>query len=218
VFRDATLVASKDLRIEWRSRVGINQIAPFAVLILVLFAFALDPDKGLLTKATPGLYWVAVLLCGLLAVQRSFAVEASDGATDALRLSGIEPSALFLGKAAAVLLQILVLDVVLLVGVTILYGTTFTGWVLVVGTVVSASVGIAAAGTLYGVLAAGLRVRETLLPLLLAPVLIGSTRAFEAALAGTTSEGWLWFGLLSVFALIYVAAGAALFGPLLEEA
>ncbi len=222
MFRDATLVAAKDLRIEWRSRVGINQIAPFALLILVLFAFALGPDGGLLSKATPGLYWVAVLLCGLLAVQRSFAVEASDGATDALRLSGIEPSALFLGKTAAVLVQILALDLVLLLGVTILYGTTFTGWVLVAGTVLSASVGIAAAGTLYGVLAAGLRVRETLLPLLLlpvlAPVLIGSTRAFEAALAGTTSEGWLWFGLLSVFALMYIAAGAALFGPLLEEA
>ena len=58
------LVAGKDLRIEARSRVGLNQVAPFAVLVLILFAFALDPDSGALDKATPGLFWVAVLFCG----------------------------------------------------------------------------------------------------------------------------------------------------------
>ncbi len=222
MFRDVALVAGKDLRIEWRSRVGINQIGPFAVLVLVLFAFALDPDRGVLAKATPGLYWIAVLLCGLLAIQRAFAVEVADGATDALRLSGIEPAALFLGKTLAVAAQLLVLAALLLVGVAVLYSATLGGWPLLMATVVSASVGIAGAGTLYGVLAAGLRVRETLLPLLLlpvlAPVLIGATRAFEAALAGTPADGWPWFGWLAVFAVIYLVAGAALFGPLLEEA
>lgn len=222
MFHDALLIAGKDLRVEWRSRVGINQIAPFAVLVLVLFAFALDPDRGVLERATPGLYWVAVLLCGLLAVQRSFAIEVNDGATDAIRLTGIAPASVFLGKAAAVLAQILMLDVVLLIGVTVLYSTHLQGWLILGLTIFSASVGIAGAGTLYGVLAAGLRVRETLLPLLLlpvlAPVLIGATRAFEAALAGASADGWLWFGLLTVFAFTYVIAGAALFGPLLEEA
>ena len=46
LIRQALLVAGKDLRIEARSRVAINQIAPFALLVLVLFAFALDPDRG----------------------------------------------------------------------------------------------------------------------------------------------------------------------------
>ena len=70
--------------------------------MLVLFAFALDPDRGLLETATPGLYWVAVLFSGLLALQRSFAVEAADGNRDALRLSGLDPAGIFLGKVLAV--------------------------------------------------------------------------------------------------------------------
>ena len=82
---DAWLVTRKDLRLEFRSRIAINQILPFALLVLVLFAFALDPDRGLLQKATPGLFWIAVLFSGLLAMQRSFAVEAAEGVTDALR-------------------------------------------------------------------------------------------------------------------------------------
>ena len=99
MWRDAALVAGKDLRIEMRTRVATNQVAPFAVLVLVLFGFALDPDSGLLTKAAPGLFWIAVLFCSLLAVQRSFAVEAADSAQDGLRLSGLDPAGIFLGKA-----------------------------------------------------------------------------------------------------------------------
>src|SRR5205807_3389056 len=97
MWRDAVLVAGKDLRIEARSRVTTNQVAPFAILVLVLFAFALDPDRGVLVKATAGLFWVAVLFSSLLSVQRSFAIEASDGARDGLRLSGLDPAGIFLG-------------------------------------------------------------------------------------------------------------------------
>jgi heme exporter protein B len=196
-------------------------VLPFALLVLVLFAFALDPDRGLLEKATPGLYWIAVLFSGLLALQRSFAVEAADGNRDALRLSGLDPAGIYLGKVLAVSVQLFVLEALLLVGVAVLYSTHLGGWLLLASTVVVATAGIAAAGTLYGVVAAGLRVRETLLPLLLlpvlAPVLIGSTRAFEAALAGTPSEGWPWVGLMGVFAVLYIVAGVLGFGPLMEE-
>ena len=37
MFRDAWLVTKKDLLIELRSRILINQIAPYTLLILVLF-------------------------------------------------------------------------------------------------------------------------------------------------------------------------------------
>jgi len=221
MWRDALLVAGKDLRLELRSLVALNQIAPFAVLMLVLFAFALDPDRGLLLAATPGLYWVAVLFCALLAVQRTFALEATDGTRDALRMSGLDPAGIYLGKTAAVALQLVALEALLLVGIGILYDAPLGGWPLLIVTCLAATAGIAAAGTLYGVLAAGLRVRETLLPLLLlpvlAPVLIASTRAFQAAMDGSSGEGWPWAGLLAGFALLYLVAGIFGFGPLLEE-
>ena len=102
MWRDAVLVAGKDLRIERRSRVATNQIAPFALLVLIIFAFALDPDRGILARASAGLFWVAVLFSALLAVQRSFALEASDSARDGLRMSGLDPAGIFLGKAGAI--------------------------------------------------------------------------------------------------------------------
>ncbi len=221
MFRDAGLVAGKDLRIELRSRVTLQQVLPFAVLVLILFGVALDPDRGILTRASAGLFWVAVLFCALLAIQRAFTIEAADGGRDALRLSGLEPGGIFLGKALAIAAQLTAVEALLAVGVVIMYGTEVTGVPLLVATCVAATAGMAAAGTLYGVLAAGLRVRETLLPILLlpvlSPVLIGATKAFEAALGGVAADGWPWCGLLLTFALLYLTFGTLAFGTLLEE-
>lgn len=221
MWRDAALVAGKDLRVEARSRVALGQVAPFALLVLVVFAFALDPDHGVLGQAAAGLFWVAVCFSALLAIQRSFALEASDGAREGLRLSGLDPAGIFLGKALAIAAQLAVLELLLGLGVVVLYGSTLRGPLLLVVTCGLATVGLAAAGTLYGVLSAGLRVRETLLPLLLlpvvAPVVLAATKASEAALHGSSGEGWPWARLLGVFGAIYVAFGSVAFGPLLEE-
>ncbi|GAC1530645.1 MAG: heme exporter protein CcmB [Acidimicrobiales bacterium] len=221
MWRDALLVAGKDLRIEVRSRVATNQVAPFAFLVLMLFAFALDADRTVLSRAAAGLYWIAVLFSALLAVQRSAAIEGADGARDQLRLSGLDPAGIFLGKVAAVAVQLLALEVALGVGVVILYDASITGAVLVVATCIAATAGLAAAGTLYGSLAAGLKVRETLLPLLLlpvaAPVLLAATKAWQAALDGVPGEGAAWLRLLGVFAVIYLTFGVVAFGSLLEE-
>jgi heme exporter protein B len=221
LFRDAALIAGKDLRVELRSQVTTQQVAPFAILVLVLFGVALDPDRGILDRASSGLFWVAVLFCALLAIQRSFTIEAADGGRDALRLSGLDPAGIFLGKAMAIAAQLVALEAVLAIGVVLMYGTEVTGAPLLVATCAAATAGLAAAGTLYGVLAAGLRVRETLLPILLlpvlAPVLIGATKSFEAALGGVAADGWPWCGLLASFALAYLAIGTLAFGALLEE-
>ncbi|MYA85472.1 MAG: hypothetical protein F4Y12_07790, partial [Acidimicrobiaceae bacterium] len=77
---DARLVAAKDLRIEWRARTTLGQVLPFALLVLVLFGFALDANRPTLRLATPGLLWMTVLFVTVVAVQRSAAVESADGA------------------------------------------------------------------------------------------------------------------------------------------
>jgi heme exporter protein B len=221
VWRDAALVAGKDLRLELRSRVTTNQVLPFALLVLLLFGFALDADQPVLDRATPGLFWLAVLFSTLLAVQRSFAVETADGNRDALRLSGLSPAGVILGKVLGVAGQLLLLEAVLLVGVAVLYGTRIDGPLLLLATCLAATAGLAASGCLYAALVAGLRVRDTLLPLLLlpvlAPVLLAATRAFEDALGTVGVNGWAWVNLLLVFAAAYVGLALACAAVLLEE-
>ena len=220
MWRDATLVAGRDLRIEARSKVTLQQVAPFALLVLVLFGFALDPDRGVLERATPGLYWVTVLFSALLAIARSAALDEADGVRDALRLSALDPAGVFVGKALAVAAELAALEILLGAGVIVLYGAEPDALGLLAVTCLAATVAVASTGTLYGALVSGLRVRETLLPLLLlpvlAPVLIAATRAFESALGGVPADGWPWCGLLATFAVLYSVAGALAYGTLLE--
>ncbi|MDA8296330.1 MAG: heme exporter protein CcmB [Actinomycetota bacterium] len=221
MWHDAVVVAGKDLRIEWRSRVGLNQVVPFALVVLLLFGLALGPDAGRLRAAAAGLFWVTVLLACLLAVQRSVAVETADAGRDGLRLSGLDAGGIFVGKAAALALQLLVLEVVLAVVAALLYATPLSGIGLLAATCVLATAGLAAVGTFYGAVSAGTRVRETLLPLLffpvVAPVVLAATKAFSAALSHHSGGGLGWLGLLAIFSVAYVAIGTIAFGPLLED-
>ena len=225
VVRTAVLTARKDLRIEMRSRVLANQVLPFALIVMVMFAFALDSD-AVLQRVAPGLVWLAAVFSTLFMVARSFAVETADGAMDQIRSSGISLTGVFLGKMLALFAQLLALVALLVAAAVVLYRAEISwgGGVLLVTTAGTATCGLAAVGTLYGGLAAGTKGRETLLPLLLlpvvAPVLIGATRSTEAAFGTNgiaTSEGWPWSGLLAVFAVLFTVAGAIAFGPLIDE-
>jgi heme exporter protein B len=220
--RDALLVAGKDLRIERRSRVALQQIVPFGAIVVMLFAFALDSDRTLLHQAAPGLFWAAILLAVLLSVGRSFSIEEANRARDGLRLSGLDGGSIFLGKAAAVALEMFLLEIIVGTTVVVLYDVSVRGILVLLTSSIAATVGLAATGTVYGVLAGGLRARETLVPLLVlpavTPVMLGATRSFQAALLGSPSDAWPWVQLLTAFAVLAVTAGTVAFGPLLEEA
>lgn len=225
ILATARRIAAKDLLVEARSRVVTNQVVPFALVVMVMFAFALDSD-AVLERVAPGLVWLATMFSVLYLVSRSFAVETDDGALDALRSSGTDPIGIFVGKALALAVQLFALECVLVAAAIVLYRADLgaSGIVLLVTTAVVATVGLAAVATLYGGLAAGAKGRETLLPLLflpvVAPVLIGATRATESAFRTNgvaVSEGWPWLGLLAVFAVLFSVVGAIAFGPLVDE-
>ena len=220
--REIWALARKDLLIEARAKVVATQVLPFALIILILFGLALDADRSTLRAFTPGLFWVATLFAGILAIQRSVSVETSSSAFEALRLSGAAGWKIFGGKALAVALQLIAIESVLALGVVVLYRTEFEEPVLVVTSALAATIAIASAGSLYGVLAVGMGVRDTILPMLLlpilTPVLVAATRAFDDGLGTTAVNGWTWCALLAMFALVYTTAGALAYAVVIEDA
>ncbi len=233
MWRDALLVARKDLRIEARSRVVTTQVLPFSLLILILFAFALDNlvvrDPGVsrqdsigASTVSSGLFWLAIVFSMLLAIQRSFAIESSDNARDGLRLSALQPSGIFLGKVAALVAELLVLEVILLTCTIIFFGAVIDNPILLALTCAVGTVGLAMVGTLYGALSAGLRSRDTLMPLLffpvISPLLLGCVQATHDALTNGDGNGYGWFRLALAFTAIFTVFGVLAFETILEEA
>jgi len=218
MLRDAVLVAGKDLRIELRSRVLLWQVVPFGVLALILFALALGPAPSALRHGAPGLFWMAMLLASVLAASRSAGIEAEEGTRASVRLLGLDAGGVFLGKAAALFLELCILGAVLEVGLLVLFHVDGARLGAATPLAVLAVAGLAAVGTLYGALVAGTGVSSTLLPLLvlpaLAPVLIAGERGTAAVLAGGGPGRWAL--VLAVMLVVYGALGVVLYGPLEE--
>lgn len=218
MWRDAVLVCAKDLRIELRARVLLWQVLPFGVLSLVLFALALGPSLVALRHGAPGMLWLALLLATVLAAGRSAQIESPEGTRASVRLLGLDPGGVFLGKALALFVELAVLTAVLAVGLLVGFHVDGVRLALAAPLCACAVAALAAVGTLYGAVVAGTDVAGTLLPLLvlpaLAPVLIAGERGTAAVLQGGGPGRWAI--VLGVMAVVYVAVGVVLYGPLEE--
>jgi heme exporter protein B len=227
----AWIVLRKDLAIERAARITLRQIIPFVVTLVVLFGFALDrvlvndplvsSDEVPVPFVVPGVFWLAVLFSLVLLAQRSINLELEDGAWDQLKLWGLDPAGVFLGKAAALALQLLAVEVLLGGVLIVAFSVEVTGLAVMVAVMLLATIGLSAVASAYSALSAGIRVRETLIPVLLlpvtTPVLLASVQAWQGALTGAAGTAWPWVRVLVVFSVIYVAVGVLAYGALMEE-
>jgi heme exporter protein B len=217
----ATAIAGKDLRVEVRGRHALGTLLPFAATLLVSFGFAFGPGRDVLQRTAPGLLWMAVLFASTMAARRAYQVEAEDGALEGLLLAPVDKAAIFTGKVAAVLLELLALVAAILVLVVMLFDLSIGSPLALVGAFALGSLGLAAVGGLFGVVAEAARTREAIFPMLVlplaTPVLIAGVRATDLAATGQTGEALSWLGLLAAFDVVFVSVGILVFGSLMED-
>lgn len=215
-------VAAKDLRIEVRGRYALGSVLPFAGTLLVAFGLSLGPGRTLLAQTAPGLLWLAVLFASVLSSRRAYEHEGEDGALEGLLLAPIDKAAVFIGKGIAIALQLLALELAVVLLVSVLFDLSLAAAPLTLAAAfLLGTIGLAAVGSLFGVLAEAPRAREAVFPLLVlplaTPVLIAGVRATALATAGRAGEAGGWLGLLLAFDLVFVSVGTLVFGFLLEE-
>ncbi len=212
-------VAGKDLRAEARSKYALGSVLPFAATMLLAFGFALGPDRVLLERAAPGLLWLAALFAAVDLFQRSYQAEADAGALDGLLLAPVHKGDIFLGKAVAAAVQVLVLLLGTGLIVVVLFGLNLARAPLLLLTAVLGVVGLSALGSLFGLLTV-LGRRQAALPVLVlplvTPVLIAAIRA-TATLVESSAGVAGWLGVLAAFDAMFLAAGYLVFGHLLED-
>jgi heme exporter protein B len=215
-------IARKDLVLEARSRERFVSMATFAVLVAVVFAFALDP--AVRARSIAGaMLWVTVLFAGLLGLGRSFAMEREAEALTGVMLSPVPAGAVYLGKLLANLLVVLAVEAVIFPVYALFFGLRFAGSLPgLVAVVFLATVGFMALGTLFAAVTAHTRLGETLLPILLlpllVPVVIFAASATQRLLVGrplAEVDGSL--RMLLAFDLVFLFVCTALFGAAVEE-
>jgi heme exporter protein B len=213
----------KDLLLELRTRERIVAMLAFAVLAGVLFNYSLDRTIVRPQDVAAGLVWMTIVFGGLLGVGRTFHLEAQDGAFQGVLTSPAPKDAVFLGKTLAnfVLLYIVAL---LVVAVFMLFFSLELGGSpgMLALTLALGALGFVALGTLFSAVSSGTHMGETLLPILifplLVPMIIYGVSATSRLLAGRPlSEISGNLRMLGAFATLGVGAGAFLFRYVVEE-
>ena len=215
-------IAGKDLRLELRSRERLMSMLVFAVLVAVVFSFALDP--AVRPSAVAGaMLWVTILFTGILGLGRSFVLEREQEALTGLLLAPLDRGALYLGKLLANLALLIASEVVIVPVYALFFqlelGRALGGVTLVV---VLASIGFMALGTLFSAISGGTRMGETLLPVLLfpllLPVVIFAASATQHLLLGRPlAEVAGSLRMLGAFDIVFLVVCTLLFGSVVEE-
>lgn len=221
-FAQMWAVARKDLLLELRSRERVLSMATFAALVAVVFSFALDPSVRA-REIAGAMIWVTVLFAGTLGMGRAFALEREADALTGVLVSPVDRGALFLGKWLANLAVVLAVEAVIFPVYGLFFGLPYgRSLPALVAVVVLATLGFIALGTLFGAIAAHTRLGETLLPILmlplLIPVVIFAASATQRLLAGRpVAEISSQLRMLAAFDLVFLFVCTALFGAVLEE-
>jgi heme exporter protein B len=175
----------KDLRLEWRSRDSINGMLFFALLVVVVFSIAFDPTAAVSRQISGGILWVALLFATVTALNQSWTREQTNQVLDAHRMAPSPASALFLGKALANLLFVLVVEAFLAPVFVIFYNLHVLGnpWLLAI-ILPLGTWALVVNGTFFAALGLRTRNRELLLPLVLLPITLPALLEMVQATTG----------------------------------
>jgi heme exporter protein B len=212
----------KELLLQWRTRGQFMAVFVFGAASLLLFSFGIGPNAVALRTFSAGFLWLALLLSSTLTLTESFQSEMENRALEGLLLLPSNPRALYYGKAIANWLQLTILGVALVPVMVVLYDAGTSSLLKLLSIIILGAAGLSAPGTLYAAMTAQLKAKQTLLPLLLfpliVPALLASVKATSLVILGDPMEqAGSWIGLLCAFDLIYWSLCGLLYGRVIEE-
>lgn len=214
-------LAVKDIRTELRTKEILGAMAAFSVLAIVIFGLAFDlrvPDAKMVV---PGVLWVILLFGGVLGLNRSFGSEVDQKTLNALLLAPIDRSAIFFGKVLGSYVMLFTTQLLVVPTILIIYDVNlFRTWILI--GLVLGILGYSIVGALFAALTAGVRSRETLLPIMMLPVMVPLFLAGVGLTAsvldgGTFADFRHWVGMLVAYDLLFVIICFLVFDLIWED-
>ncbi len=232
--RHVLALAGKDLRSEARAKEVAPPMVLFALVLVFLFTFHLPPGAARAPVPEPragavatreivaAFLWSSVLFAGILGFGRTASAEREDARIEGLLLAPVDPAALFAGKALANLIYLTVTEAAVLAAAVLFFDVAPGLLPSMAVVAMSANIGLAAAGTLFGAVSQYARARELVLPFLLFPVILplvlAATRLTSSLLVtGDFSGEARWFVLTAIFDLALCALGAVTFEYVVNE-
>src|SRR5919197_4521329 len=222
-FQQMLALLAKDLKTEWRTRDIFTSMFVFAVLVVVVFNFAIGADTELIRQVASGVIWIALSFASVLGLQRTGQMEREEDSLQGVLLALHDRSTLFMAKMLAQMLYLLVVVICTLPLCGIWFRIDFIaciGELCVAFTL--GMLGLSIVGTLFGMIALHTRACEVMLPMLFLPVSIPLTIAAVQATAQLIDGKGLresadYLVLLGIFDVVCFFLALMVFDYIVEE-
>jgi heme ABC exporter ATP-binding subunit CcmA/heme exporter protein CcmB len=223
-FRAAALVARKDVLVELRSRELAVTTLFFAVVAVLVFAFAFVHDGEAPVDAPAGILWVTILFAGTLALARAFDREQASQTLPALLSAPVDRSAIYVGKLIGLVLLLAAVLAVVVPLVALLFQAAFLRTIApMAGLLAAGTAGFVAVGGLFAAMLVRTRSRDVLLPVLLypmvVPVMLAGVRGTAALLLPVPDHAvaTFWLQVLVSYDAVFVTLALWVFDAVTGE-
>ena len=209
----------KDVLLETRSKDIIVSVLVFALLVIVVFNFAISPTPQTVTFIAPGVLWIAFLFGGVLGLNRSFALEKNGGNIHGLMMAPVGRDVIFFGKMLGNFLFMMVVELLIFPVFAVIYNFSLLMPGLIPIAVLT-TLAVATVGTVFSAMAVNTRSREVMLPVLFFPVVVPAiVAAVEASASVIQGDGSFtrWLPFLAVFDAIFLVVSPVVFQFVIEE-
>jgi len=214
---------AKDLKTEWRTREIFTSMFVFAVLVIVVFNFAIGADTELIRQVASGVIWIALSFASVLGLQRTGQMESEEASLQGVLLALHDRSALFIAKMLAQMVYLLVVVLCTLPICSIWFHIDFIACIGELGIVFMLGIlGLSIVGTLFAMITLHMRAREVMLPMLFLPVsvplTIASVYATAQLIAGMPLRDIAdYISLIGVFDIVFFTLVLLVFDHIVEE-
>ena len=214
-------IGRKDLLLETRNKDIIVAVSVFALLVLMIFTFAIDINQVNAKLTGPGILWASIAFAGVTGLNRAFAIELEGNTLEALMLAPISRDLIYAGKMFGNFLFITAAQIIVIPIFAVLFNLAVLRWEMLVVSLLT-TIGFSAIGTLFAAMTIRVRAREVMLPLLFLPVV---TPLIMAAVESTSHvvndsswpEIYQWIQLAIAFDIAFIVVSAFIFQQILED-
>lgn len=214
----AITIASKDLRLVLARGTGLVQALLLGLLLIFVFSLSQRVGETMAPQGAAAIFWLASVFCQVLIYNTLYSIEEVNATHYGLRLAPMPIQAVWLGKAMAGFVLLMAAQALFLPAAIVFLGQQVSDlWTIGLLTVLLVDIGLVALGSLLGALSQGQAARESLLSIvlfpLLIPVLLAGIRVGAGAFSDALPEGWTdWLGIVGAFDALFLGTGIMLFG------
>ena len=208
---------AKDLRLVFSDGAGIVQPVLLGLILVFVFSLSTPVGEEVPAQAAAAIFWLATSFAVILVFNTLYSLEGANQARIGLLLAPIPVQYIWIGKAISGLVLLLAAQLFFLPAIVVFLGQDeIHSWPLALGSIMLVNWGLVAVGSLLGAMSQGHSARDSLLSVVVFPLLIPVLLAGISMSAyffgdGSGEDLGSWVGLVLAFNALFTGAALLLF-------